>query len=133
MKPHSEMFVVAEHCPECGVVPMHEGHFCASRIDCCPMCGDIIRDRHHWEFCKQCPLCVSCCFEMDAKWNRALMIALGFLPFEGTDEHDICYVAKMRTEVKAMPDTKERRRRREELTEFIFSQQLADERKARRQ
>ena len=73
MTARKELYIVAEACPGCGVVPLFAGHTCGNRWvrDACPACGNIMvehRDgmvhrRAPYCDCPSmfCPFCRECC------------------------------------------------------------------------
>lgn len=123
MKPHREMYVLADHCPECCVVPFYKGHNCNNLPNCdpCPRCGKKVASREHRKECEQCPFCSECCKELEGASVDALLVADGVLPYQGTDEYDVRYVKMMRGSIRAAKTTAVRTRMVDALAEFIFA------------
>ena len=69
---HRDVYILAEHCPDCGIVPLYRGHRCfdGGHEDCCPACGKVVdlyrsgeqpQRGDHCECSEQfCPFCPEC-------------------------------------------------------------------------
>jgi len=84
---HRDMYILAEHCPGCGVVPLYWGHRCfdCGHEDCCPACGKVIelwrsggklKTSDHCECSEQfCPFCPECARLLDLELAEPMGVA----------------------------------------------------------
>jgi len=128
---HEDLYVRAEHCPECGVVPLHWGHDCSRQGGSafpCPRClaARPFKERPEYleERCPDCPLCPDCCDYLTSSWDEACMAADGLLRYGGADEHDIKYVKSLRSRMQAAKTPEEHYRLKQTLIDFIFAESL---------
>jgi hypothetical protein len=78
---HDQMYALAPHCPDCGMVPLYIGHSCAhaGSIDPCPRCLGRVTSTEHRDECNMCPLCPQCCQEL-----RDIEVEFDILDSEGS-------------------------------------------------
>lgn len=67
-----DMYVLADHCPNCGVAPLYHGHTCGPDWveECCPACGKLlatyrvgekVQGETRCECDEMCMFCPQCC------------------------------------------------------------------------
>lgn len=69
-------YIVADACPECGLVPLYAGHTCGDYWgrDVCSACGELLAEYQSEERtqtgsrcnCGACPFCAECCARIGA-------------------------------------------------------------------